>query len=90
MVYWNFGDFIKSSSLDINKTKLAKAKISRLEIVTVSSQAKKQTSKIDKIAKIWIRKFYLRKVICKVLRTIACNRQAFIKNAVCNENMRST
>ena len=43
MVYWSFGDFIKSSSfrtintLDINNTNMAKAKMSRLKIVTVSS-----------------------------------------------------
>ena len=43
MVYWSFGDFIESSSfrtiniLDINNTNMAKAKMSRLEIVTVSS-----------------------------------------------------
>ena len=43
MVYWSFGDFIKSSSfraiktLDISNTDLVKAKMSRLKIVTVSS-----------------------------------------------------
>ena len=43
MIYWNFGDFIKSFSfrtintLDISNTDVEKAKMSRLEIVTVSS-----------------------------------------------------
>ena len=43
MAYWSFGDFIKSTSfrtintLDISNTDLAKAKMSRLKIVTVSS-----------------------------------------------------
>ena len=43
MAYWSFGDFIKSTSfrtintLDINNTDVAKAKMSRLKIVTVSS-----------------------------------------------------
>ena len=43
MVYWNFGDIIKSSSfhtintVDINNANMAKAKMSRLEIVTVWS-----------------------------------------------------
>ena len=43
MVYWSFGDFIKSSSfrtintLDLSKTDFAKAKMNRLQIVTVSS-----------------------------------------------------
>ena len=42
-VYWSFGNFIKSSSfrtintLDICNTDIAKAKMSRLEIVTVSA-----------------------------------------------------
>ena len=46
MVYWSFGDFIKSSSfctintLDISNTDLAKAKMSWLKVVTVSSWAK--------------------------------------------------
>ena len=43
MVYWGFVDFIKSSffrtinTLNINNTNMAKAKMSRFEIVTVSS-----------------------------------------------------
>ena len=43
MAYWSFGDFIMSTSfrtintLDINNTDVAKAKMSRLKIVTVSS-----------------------------------------------------
>ena len=41
MVYWGFGDFLKSSpfrtinTLDIIDTDLAKAKMSRLKIVTI-------------------------------------------------------
>ena len=42
-VYWSFGSFIKSSSfrtintLDRSNTDIAKGKMSRLEIVTVSA-----------------------------------------------------
>ena len=42
MVYWGFCDFTKSSSfrtintVDTNNTNMTKAKMSRLEIVTVS------------------------------------------------------
>ena len=52
MVYWSFGDFRKSSSfrtintLDISNTGLAKAKMSRLEIITVSSKVKINPRKI--------------------------------------------
>ena len=42
MIYWSLGDFIKSSfraikTLDISNTDLAKAKMSQLKKVTVSS-----------------------------------------------------
>ena len=51
-VYRSFGDFLKNSSfcaintLDISNTDMAKAKMSRLEIVTVSSLAKINPRKI--------------------------------------------
>ena len=55
MVYWSFGDFIKSSSfctintLDISNTDLAKAKMSRLKIVSFIISKNKSTENLPKL-----------------------------------------